>query len=333
MAVSSTGVPLFAGIEKLDDMFIATMDEMDKEVGDQITIPHPVWKYLQDNKLIEYRDDIGNYVPVRLMDKANSTVRTFTHYDDVDNTPQDLLSEAKFAYGHLVGTQMYSREELVKNSGRTQLIDLVDSKQQQLEISMSNVFGATLMGSQDANGRDFMGLGRVMAYNSSCGNIDPTVPGFAYWNPQQGLKTGGGSYALATEFRDGFRRLERLCTYRGYRPNVFLCGEDLYDAFQSWAETKLQLRIDDLKDQRGWGDFEMFPYNGRTIIYDTDMPAKQGWLIDFKDSVKLRIHRGTNFTFNPWQMMESKVAKKRDCLTYASLYVKRRNSNGVITYT
>lgn len=333
MAVNSTGIPLFAGIEDLDDMFITTMEEMDKDYSEEISIPHPVWRYLKDNDLIEYRDSIGTHVPWKVMDKPNSTVRSFSHYDDVDNTPADALSEAKFAYGHIVGTQMYSREELTKNGGREQLLDLVELKAKQLEISMANHFGTLLTGSQDANGRDFMGLGRVLTFNASCGGIDPTQPGFAYWNPQRGLKTGGGSYALASEFREGFRRLERLCTYRGRRPSVFACGEDLYDEFQAWAEQKLQLRIDDLKSQKGWGDFEMFPYNGRTIVYDETMDAKTGWLIDFKESVRLRIHRGTNFTFNPWQMMEKKVAKKRDCLTYAALYVKYRNSNGVITYT
>lgn len=333
MSVNSTGVPLFAGIEDLDDMFISTMEEMDKDYSEEISIPHPLWRYLKDNNLIEYRDSIGTHVPWKIVDKPNSTVRSFSHYDDVDNTPADALSEAKFAYGHIVGTQMYSREELTKNSGKEQLLDLVSLKAEQLEISMANHFGATLMGSQDANGRDFMGLGRVMTFNAACGTIDPTAPGYGYWNPQQGLKSGGGQYALATEFREGFRRLERLTTYRGRRPTVFVCGEDLYDEFQAWAESKLQLRIDDLKSQKGWGDFEMFPYNGRTIVYDADMPAKTGWLIDFKESVKLRIHRGTNFTFEPWQMMTNKVAKKRDCLTYAALYVKYRNSNGSITYT
>ena len=333
MAVNSNGVPLFAGIEDTDDMFIATMDEMDKEVAEEISIPHPLWQYLKDNKLIEYRDSIGTYVPVRLLDKENSTVRSFSHYDDVDNTPQDALSEAKFAYGHIVGTQMYSREELVKNSGPEQLIDLVETKSDQLLTSMSNHLGNLLMGTQDSNGRDFMGLGRIMAYDQPCGGINPTAPGFAYWNPQQGLKSGGGQYALATEFREGFRRLVRLCTYKKNTPDVFVCGEDLYDAFQSYAESKLQLRLDELKSQRGWGDFNMFPMNGQTIVYDEALGPKTGWLLNLKRWVRVRIHRGTNFSFEPWQMMPNKVAKKRDCLTYASVYCKRRNANGSITYT
>ena len=332
MAVSSTGVPLFAGVEDVDDMFITTMDEMDKDVTDLIDIHDPFWKYIKTKSLIEYRDSIGNYVPVRLLDKPNSTVKDFAHYDDVDNTPQDALSEAKFAYGHIVGTQMYSREELTKNSGKEQLIDLVELKREQLETSMSNHFSTRLMGTQDADGRMFTGLGRIMDPTVACGGIDPSTPGYGYWKPQVGVKSGGGSYALATEMRAGLRRLTRLCTYQAETPNVLLCGEDLYDAQQAWAEEKLQLRLGDIKDSAGWGDFEMFDFNGRTIMYSQAMPAKTGWLLNMKRT-KVRIHRGTNFTFESWQMLPSKVAKKRDCLTYAAVYTKRRNANGVITFT
>lgn len=333
MAVSSTGVPLFAGVENIDDMFITTMDELDKEVGEQISIPHPTWRYLKDNNLVEMRDEIGNYVPVRLLDKANSTVKDFTAYDDVDNTPQDALSEAKFAYGHMVGTQMYNREELVKNQGKSQLIDLVETKQEQLNISLANNFGNNLMGTQDSDGRKFMGLGRIMAYDQSCGGLNPTTPGFGYWNPQRMLKSGGGSYALATEFRDGIRRLNLLCSYKWGAPSVHIVGADVYDAYMAWAESKLQLRIDDIKQQRGWGDFNMFPVQGTTIIYDEKMGAKDIWALNFKKAVKVRIHSGTNFQFEPWQMMENKVAKKRNCLVYASVYCRHRNANGYGTFT
>lgn len=331
--LDGTGVPLFAGLESTEDLFISTLEEMDKDVESEIDIPHPIYRYLKDNDLIEYRSSTGAYVPVKLVDKPNSTVKDFSAYDDVDNTPQDALSEAKFTYGNTVGVQMYSREELTINQGEEQLLDLVEIKQEQLETSMGNHFGDLVIGSQDADGRKMMGVGRIMAFGQKCGGIDPTVAGFGYWNPQQGLKAAGGSYALATEFRAGFRRLVRLCTYRQDKPDVFVCGEDLYDAFQAYAEAALRLSVEDLQKQRGWGDFNMFPLNGTTIIYDQGMGAKTGWLMNFKKYIKLRIHSGTNFVFDPWQMMESKVAKKRNCLVRAALYCKRRNCNGVITYT
>lgn len=327
MSVNSSGVPLFTGIEDLDDMFITTMEEHDKEVVNLIDIKDPVYQYLKKKKLIEYRDSIGTHVPVKLMDKPNSTVKDFAHYDDVDNTPQDVLSEAKFAYGHIVGTQMYSREELTKNSGDEQLVDLVETKTEQLQTSMTNHFATRIKGTQDADGRAFMGLRRIMAYNQTCGGIDPTQPGYAYWNPQRMLKSAGGSYSLATEMRAGLRRLTRLCTYNDEAPDVMMAGEDVYDSMQAWAEEKLNLRLSDIKQSSGWGDFEMFDYNGRTVIYDRDLDPKAVELYNFKRT-KVRIHRGTNFVFENWQMMENKVAKKRNCLVYASVYTKRRNANG-----
>jgi len=331
--LNEQGIPLFAGVENIDDMFIATMDEYDKELGDEITIQHPLWVYLKQQKLIEYRDSIGNYVPVRLLDKPNSTVKDFSHYDDVDMTPQDALSEAHFAYGHIMGNQMYSREELVKNSGPEQLLDLVEVKREQLETSMQNHFGDRLMGTQDADGRTFMGLGRIMDYDVALGGIDPTKAGFGYWNPQRALKADGVTqFALATEFRTGFRKLVRQCTYRNNTPDVFVCGEDLYDEFQAWAEDKLRLSLSDLKETKGWGDFNMFPFHGRTIIYDEALDPKTGWLFNFKKYVRVRIHSGTNFQFEPWQMLDNKIAKTRNCLTYASVYVRRRNANGFIQF-
>lgn len=333
MAINSDGIPLFAGVEDLDDMFIATMDEYDKEVSEQIKIPYPLWSYLESRKLIEHASDIGTYVPVHLLDKLNSTVKDYAHYDDVDNTPQDALSQAKFAYGHTNGVQMYSREELVKNSGRQQLIDLVTTKQEQLEISLKNHVGTRFMDDNDSDGRRPMGLGRVMAFDQTCGTIDPTAPGFGYWNPQRGLKANGGQYALASEFREGMRRLNRLCSYKYGKPDVVVAGEDVYDEFQAWAESKLQIRIEDVKQKEGWDDFEMFPIYNQVVIYDDNLPAKTAWMLNFRKAVKVRIHKGTNFVFEPWQMMESKIAKKRNCLLYWALYVRFRNANGFIEYT
>lgn len=337
MSVNSSGVPLFAGTDAgaADDAFMATMEELDKTVQDQITVAHPFYAYLESKKLIEYRSSIADYVPVKLMDKENSTVKDFSHYDLVDNTPQSgVLSEAKFAYGHTVGTQMYSREELIKNSGKEQLIDMARVKTEQLTTSMKNFFGTKIMGAQDADGRSIMGLGRVMAFDQICGAIDPTVAGFEYWNPQQGLKSDGVTqWSLATEMRPGQRAITRDLTYVGLsNPDVEVCGEDLYDAMQAYAEDKVRLSLDELRDERGWGGFDMFPFNGKTYIYDPAMDAKTGWLLNTTTGIKLRVHSGTNFQFEDWQMMESKIAKKRDCLLYASLYVKRRNANGFITY-
>lgn len=348
MSVNSTGVPLFAGIEPLDDMFMATMEEMDKLVSDEVTIAHPFWEYLQRHKLIEYRDSIGTHVPVKLMTKQNTTSQWYTAYADAKNIPQDVLAEAKFAYGQLGGTQMYNREELTKNAGKEQLIDLVEAKKDQLIVTLNSDFASALLGTQDADGEQPLGIGRIMDPTLAIGGIDPTLAGNEYWVPNNTEKTPGVPFALATEHRDGMRKMYRETslsaggkklgdnnhTGLGNKPDVILCGEDLYDAQQSWAEGKLRIGLDELKDSNGWGDYEMFTALGTTMIYEPNLPAKTGWALNLNKSIKVRIHRGTNFQFTPWQMMSGKMeTKKRNCLLYVAIYCRSRRANSVITFS
>ncbi len=352
LSVNSTGIPLFAGVEDMDDMFMATMEELDMEIVDERTISHPVWEYLQRNGLIEYVEEIGTHVHGYLRRFKNGTVKWVSGYDDADNTPAQILGETKTAYGHLAATQMYNREELIKNSGKQQMIDLVESKQLQLLEDMDTEAAETIIGTQDADGRKPLGIGRIMDPTAACCGINPATPGFEFWKPYKVEKSAGVNFALATEFRDGIRQMYRevhaagggrvlgaskkdkgakLTSGSGY---VLICGADLYNEHQKYAETALRLTIADLKSQQGWGDFNMFDYNGVTIIYEPALGAKVGWFINFKTGIRVRVHRGTNFKFDDWQMMTAKVqTKKRNCLLYIATYAKSRRANAVVTFS
>jgi hypothetical protein len=344
MAVNSTGVPLFAGIEDLDDMFISTMEEMDKEISAELVVAHPFWEYIQRHNLVEMRDEIGTHVPVRRNKTRNPTVQWITGYDDANSTPASLLDEAKFGYGHLTARQLYNREELVKNSGAGQMIDLVEGKADQAFSDMNEEFANTIMGTQDADGRRPVGLGRLMDEAALVGNVDPAAD--PTWKPNRIYKTGTTNFTLATEFRDGIRKLYRAQYVSaggatlgakaggGMRRRLFVCGEDLYNEHQKWAETTLKMSLDDIKGSSGWGDYEMFDFMGKTILYETMLPAKEGWFLDMERGVRVRIHTGTNFKWTPWALLPQKVeAKYRDLLTYVCVYSKSRRANARIVYT
>jgi len=352
LSVNSTGIPLFAGVEDLDDMFMATMEELDKEVMDEVSIAHPFWEYLQQNNLFEYVDEIGTHIRGSLRRFKNGTVKWVTGYDDADNTPSQLLGEARTPYGHLHGVQMYNREELVKNSGKQQLIDLVESKSTQLLEDMDAEAADTVLGTQDADGRKILGIGRIMDETAAVGGINPATPGFEFWKPQVIYKTGTTKWALATEFRDGMRDRDRTVRISGKgrvlgasRKDktqqmkqssglVEVCGEDVYNEHQKYAENALRLTIADLKSQQSWGSYEMFDYNGKTIIYEPSLAAKMSWLLNMKTGVRVRIHRQTNFTFSDWMMMPNKAqTKKRDCLLYIGVYPKSRGANAKLEYS
>lgn len=335
MAVSQTGSVLFAGdLSTVDDLFISTLDEMDKDTENLIDIHDPVWEHMKEHGGIEYRSGRGLNVPVHLVVKDNPTIKHYTHYDDADNTPSDAMDQAKAAYGNVAGVQMYSREELEVNQGEEQLLDLVRVKREQLETGLNNEVANHLMTSTVADGRKPDSLGAVVTQDVALHGIDPTVTGQDWWQPVRTYKTGTTAFALATEFRLGVRKFHRALTLYDRSPKLlYVAGEDVYDEFQEWAEGKVEMNIRDLQDSRNWGDGNTFPVRGTTVVYSPQLAAKEMWGLNLK-TTKIRVPRSSNFTFTPWQMLEGKVAaKKRNCLFSYAVYCRDRRCNGRIVYS
>ena len=327
-------LPLFAGTEDTEDMFLTTMSELDTELVNELKVDHPLWEYLQDKNLIKYQSDISTDITIPLLDKENSTVKDFTAYDDADLTPQDATSEAKFLWGHIAGTQMYNREEMVKNSGRYKLLDLVETKTIQLKESINNHFGDKLIGTQDCDGRAMMGIGLILQKDAVCGGINPADAGFGYWNPQTPSKDGAGAkYALATDFRAAMRKLRRDCTMNKMSPDVYFMGEDVWDTHCAFVEDKTTVNLTAEQADKFAG-YEMMVDNGRFYMYEENLPPKTVWGLNFKNrAVELRIHKDTNFSFQPWENTSGKIqSKHRHCLLYSAVVCRKRNLNGVLEF-
>jgi hypothetical protein len=73
----STGL-YFPGLEDIDSLFLATMDEMDKNIEDLIDIKDPVWEAMRERGRIEYVSSRGLYVPINLRTKdENEAVEAY----------------------------------------------------------------------------------------------------------------------------------------------------------------------------------------------------------------------------------------------------------------
>lgn len=339
---NGVAVPLFAGVQDTDAIFLRAMDNMEAE--NLLEVRNPLYQWLKATNRITKVGEVEPYDEIPLLAVENSTVQWYQGYDDAINQPQDSTRSAKYIWGQLSGTQMYNRDEVLKTRGsETVLSKLVDDKTTQIVTTMSNRFATAMMGTQDADGRMMLGLGRVMTANVSCGGISPTDPNFAYWNPQVVLASGGGNYSLATQLMQGLRALEIACAVDGYSvPDCFVCGADVYEAVQAYYDSKTTF-------QPGQGDKRhdassvsggqkskglwFTTASGKTFIYEPSLGAKVVWALNW-DFLKLEIHSGTDFTFTPWQMMEGKVAaKKRNCLLAVKLACKRRNYQGTLTFS
>ena len=151
---------------------------------------------------------------------------------------------------------------------------MMRTKRDQTQSTINNKIENWLMGSQTADGRNPDSFGAIVAYDGTLHGVDPTAVSWgAKWQPVKTYKTGTTAFALSTEFRAGMRKFGRALKLYDPRMRLLIAGEDVYDAAQSWAEGKLQVRLDEIKSSSGWGDLEMFDCQRQDL--DLQRPARR----------------------------------------------------------
>ena len=312
MALESSGVISLAGVDQADlDLFIATMEELVREVPDQLSEHIPLWKWLDQGNRIEKVGTIGTYIAIPQNAGKNPTVQWIAGYDDAISTPHEVLEEARAQYGHLTGRLMTNREEMTKNSGSLRLFDLTKEKDRALQRDLRIQLYKQLLSTDEADGRKPTGLRRIVQPATTLHGLDPSKKATSWWKPTIVDKDGAGTnFALATEFRPGMRKFFRQLKINGdmSEPDLVLMGEDVWDAQQDWAEGKLQLMMSDMGKAGPVlnGDTEM-TINGRTFMYVPELGAKEVEAYNSKEGFEVRAHSGTWFEMSPWDKLDGKV--------------------------
>jgi hypothetical protein len=90
------------------------------------------WLFSRDRIRTE---DGGESIAVPLMYGLNETVKSYSDFDELDVTPQDGMTPARFQWKQMAGTISIARKEERQNATKNRIISLVESKAEQLEMS------------------------------------------------------------------------------------------------------------------------------------------------------------------------------------------------------
>jgi hypothetical protein len=87
----------------------------------------------------------GERIAIPLMYGGNDTVKTYGGYETLDTTPQDGITTAFYPWAEVAGTVSISRLEERQNSGEGRLINLLESKIKQAEMTMTEKLNGDLL--------------------------------------------------------------------------------------------------------------------------------------------------------------------------------------------
>src|SRR3990167_594335 len=87
----------------------------------------------------------GERIAVPLMYGTSSTVKSYSDYETLDTTPQDGMTTAFYDWREIAGTISISRKEERQNSGEGRLLNLLEQKIKQAEMTMRETLNTQLL--------------------------------------------------------------------------------------------------------------------------------------------------------------------------------------------
>lgn len=240
---------------------------------------------------VDYQNG-GERIAIPLMYEANSTVKSYSGADILDTTIQDGITTAFYPWSQIGGTIAITRKEERQNSGESALLNLLQKKTQQAEMSMKQALNkqlvqGTVSSATFVPGNDAKDLFPLGYFQRKLRATDPTTGGnvgniaaatYAWWKGNTadlGTGTiGTNSFVLSVTTFKGFliamRRMMLTCANGadGSAPNLLLATQGSYELYANALQNQVQYA-----DVRlGEMGFDSLKVRGATLIYDEYVP-------------------------------------------------------------
>lgn len=245
----------------------------------------------------------GNVILEEIMynDPNTMTAASYSGYDAIDITPNSPISAAHFDLKQYAASVSISGLELLQNSGKEQIIDLMEGRIQVAEAQLQNQIAAALYGDGTGNGgKDLVGLAAAVSTtptSGTYGGINRAT--WAFWrNKAFDATTDGGAAATSANIQSYMNRLAVQLVRGTDRPDLIVADDNYY---RLYLESLQAIQRIGSTDEGGSG-FTSLKYFGAGFSTDVVLdggiggasPANRMYFLNTK-YLKFRPHRERNF--------------------------------------
>ena len=300
----------------------------------------------------------GERIAQPLMYGTNGTVKSYSGYETIDTTPQEGFTTAFFEWAEIAGTISISRKEERQNSGEARILNLLQSKIRQAEMSMretlnkqllqGTVSGATFVPGNSA--KDLLPLGYFLRKDNT---TDPTtggnvgnIAGFSesWWRHQTAVLDSastddGNAFALAVTTYAGMkaalRRLYNHCSKgSGGAPNLIVMDQVTFETYENALDVNIRFQ----NTRLGELGFDTVRLRGAEVIWDEVIPDIDNGTVAITGGTvfmlntefyKLVIDEETDVVTTPFIEPENQTAKTAKVLFMGNASVSNLRKLGV----
>lgn len=282
-----------AGNSLFDNVLTTTLENRTGKLADNMT---------KNNALLSRLSERGNIRPldggssiVEEIEYGESDSYWYAGYDTLTFNGPQLFTAATYDWKLLAAPVGASGEEILKNSGRERVIDLVEAKLKNAVKTLKNQMSVALYSDgTGSSGKQLTGLKVLVADDpttGTVGGINRATSGNEFWRNQAKVSAN----ALTTSTIKGeMQALYLKCSRGTDRPDLIVTDDSMFTLYENSLVEQMRFTNNRLAD----AGFMNLKYKGADVIYDGGIggACPQGHMYFLNTNyLRLRPHKDRQF--------------------------------------
>lgn len=291
-----------ATFANLSDIVTTTIQSRSGTLADSVTKNNALLTKLKGRGNVKTISG-GNVIMQELMynDASTITASSYSGYDVIDITPNSPISAAQFDLKQYASSVSISGFEMLQNSGKEQIIDMLEGRIQVAEAQLMNQISAGIYSDGTGNGgKDITGLQAAISTTPTSGTYGGiSRANWTFWrNAAFSGVTDGGAAVSSTNIQSYMNRLAVQLVRGTDRPDMIVADNNYYRFFLESLQAIQRVTSED----SAAAGFTSIKYLGAGLNCDVfldggiggSIPSNRMYFLNSK-YIFFRPHRDRNF--------------------------------------
>lgn len=308
----------------LGDVIASTLPSYEKEFKDQVFNQHVLLDHYKQNDGVVEKSG-GYEVRVPLM-TTSGTSEWFGGTDVLNVSPINTLDAAQYTWRNLNASIVFTMDDELANSGKEQIVDLIEAKIQQAELTIADSLNDAMFNGTGVEARPrFVGLATAVGTGTYGG-----IAGGTYTDWQSYVEASGATLTVAM-----FKVMRNTINIGagGSPVSIFVTTQALFEKLEALYTPTYQMNpLVQGKESKRIADvgFTNLEYAGVPVVFDPKCPSGTVFALNTKNS-KLFVHKDAFMDKGPKLNPVDQHVTVQHIVIRATFGTNRRKSLGKLT--
>ena len=217
---------------QITDILATTIENRSRKIADNVTNNNALLSRMSQRGKIKTFSG-GHKIMQELSFAENSNAGWYSGYDILPVGVSDVISAAEYEIKQCAVPVIISGLEQLQNSGREQMIDLMESRLQVAESTMSNMITEGLYSDgTGAGGKQIQGLGAMIPLDQGAGTEYGGIAGgtYTFWQNQLSNQTAANGLD-ASKIQGYWNQLYSEMVRGADQPDLIMCDGTVWNTY------------------------------------------------------------------------------------------------------